>query len=209
MQDESAGAPATSKVGRPVLRRPTLDVIFDEDGVERLPPPPRPLRIVPKRDALDVVREAVGELEYLATVWQAAGVCGAAIAKALGASAVLVRLHDRKHNELRTIAVEPKRAHELLGTNDKTDDDFVAFAVVATGKPMTVSFDGELSHPVPERLKSIGAARSLVAVPAMTSDACVAVIEVIDASEALAGHVVEACSFVADQLASFIVRREQ
>jgi hypothetical protein len=171
--------------------------------------PSRPLHIVRKRDALDTLREAVGELEHFATAWQAAGICAPALARAVEAAAVLVHLHDHEQQELRTNAVYPMKAPDLLGAIEKTEDDVVMLALVANGKPVTVRFDGALPRFAPERLRIVGAKHSLVAAPAMSSGACVAVVEVIDAPLPVADRVVDASRFVANQLAAFIAHRKK
>ena len=202
---------APTKLAPPRNRLPTLD-LGDDDIVEDVPPPPPRTSTMPPpvpRAArpIDAVREAVGELEFFATPWQAAGVCAAALAKALRAGAVLVHLYDAKRRELRTIAVEVARPHDLLGSTAAADDDLVASAVTVNKKPMTLRFDGGLPRSAPARLRTVDAKRSLVAVPAIASGACVAVIEVVDATDPNAKALQEACAFVAERLAKFLASR--
>lgn len=157
--------------------------------------------ILEARDALDGLREAVGDLELLGGAWQAAAFCASALARTLGASAVLVHLHDRGRGELRTIAVETKTINNLLGEVSTVDDDVVALSVTANRKPMVLRFDGKLPRMVPARLRKLGASRSLHAAPVLGKDRCLAVIEIVDASGPLAARTAEASAYAAERLA--------
>jgi hypothetical protein len=176
-------------------------------------PPPMPVKASPirlvKRGALDVVKEAVGELEWFATPWQAAGVCAQALMKALGAGAVIIHTHDARTTELRVVAAQGPKADVLLGAAALVEDDFVGSTVVANKKPMSMFIDGELPRIAPDRLRAMGAAKSLVASPAITNGEVVAMIEVVDASEKDAALVEKAMAHVATQLGAFLVAKKK
>lgn len=176
-------------------------------------PPPPPARerlatldladddILEAHDPLDGLREAVGDLELLGGAWQAAAFSASALARTLGASAVLVHLHDRKRSELRTIAVEAKKVNDLLGEVSSIDEDVVALSVITNKKPMVLRLDGKLPRIAPERLRKLGASRSLYAAPVLAKGGCVAVIEIVDACGPLALRTAEASAYVAERLA--------
>lgn len=176
-------------------------------------PPPAPAReklatldladddILEARDALEGLREAVGDPELLGGAWQAAAFCASALARTLGARAVLVHLHDRVRDELRTIAVASKKPNDLLGEVTSVDDDVVALSVVANRKPMVLRFEGKLPRMIPERLRKLGASRSLHATPVLGKDRCFALVEVVDPCGPLALRTAEATAFVAERLA--------
>jgi hypothetical protein len=157
--------------------------------------------ILEAHDPLDGLREAVGDLELLGGAWQAAAFCAAALARTLGASAVLVHLHDRARGELRTVAVEAKKVNDLLGEVSRVDDDVVALSVVENQKPMVLRLDGKLPRIAPDRLRKLGASKSLHASPVLGKSGCVAIVEIVDARGPLAFRTAEASAYVADRLA--------
>lgn len=156
------------------------------------------------RDPIEVLDETIGELEYLGTPAQAAGICAAALAKVLGARAVVVHQHDPKARQLRAIAVDHVQRRPVVGSTLRVDDDLLASIVVGTGKPTALTFDGTLPRVAPQRLRTIGALRSVVATPAMWAGSCIAMIEVIDAADPSGKTLAEACNFVATNLAVFL-----
>jgi hypothetical protein len=158
-------------------------------------------------DPTEVLFEGMYELELVDSSWEAARVCAALLARALGARAVIVHSHDLAQRELRTIGVHGDRHGALLGSSDPSDDDLVASAVICNEKPVTMRFDGELPRLAPRRLEILGAPRTLVAVPAMAWGRCVAIIEVIDADDRFAGRVADSASYVAERLAAYLSGR--
>jgi hypothetical protein len=179
------------------------------------PPPPSqretPVVAVPSRgsvpDPTEVLFEGIYELDFVETSWQAADVCAVALAKALGARAVVVHAHDLARREIRAIGAFGPRSHEVLGSFEPSEDDFVASAAICNGKPVTMKFDGELPRLAPRRLSTVGAARSLVAVPVLAWGRCVALIEVVDADEMFAARVLDAVAYAAEHLAEFLSAR--
>lgn len=157
-------------------------------------------------DPTDVLFDTIYDMQFAETSWQAARVCAQALATALRAKAVVVHEHDLVRRELRTIAAHGSGDMDVLGSSAASDDDLVASAVLCNGKPLTMRFDGELPRLAPERLTTIGAQRSLVAVPALSWGRCIAMIEVIDADERLVARVPDATSYVAEHLAAFLSR---
>jgi hypothetical protein len=218
-------------------RKPALAIeLGDDDVVEATPlrkamppPPPVPLkvalasfddvasRIVPAweesescaaiADPTDLLFEVLYELNFVHTATNAATVCAEALARALGARAVLVHIHDGDSGELRVIGVHGPRTMSLVNTTETIDDDLVASAASCNGKPVTMTFDGELPRSAPRRLRVIGVNRSLVAVPAMIWNRFIAMIEVIDPDERLAPRAADATSYVAKRLAEYLVER--
>ena len=195
-------------------RKPISQVIAKPVRASSVPPPIRiPANPVPKvtllkRDAVERVKEAIGELEYFATPWQAAGVCAQALEKALGARAIIIHSYDPSTTELRVVAAQGPKADALLGASALVEDDFVGSTVVANKKPMTMFIDGDLPRIAPERLRAVGAAKSLLSAPAIAKGAVVAVIEVVDA-KADVSVVEKAAGVVAGQLGAFLVAKKK
>ena len=158
-------------------------------------------------DPTEILFEGMYELELVDGSWQAASVCAAALARALGARAVLVHSHDLSRRELRTIGVHGDRTADLLGSTDLSDDDIVASAVFCNEKAVTMRFEGELPRLAPLRLAILGAPRTLVAVPAMAWGRCVGMIEIVDPDERFAGRVADAALYVAERFAAFLSGR--
>jgi hypothetical protein len=167
---------------------------------------------VPKDRALDlvldVVKERIGELEYFATPWQAAGVCAQALMKALGARAVIIHTHDAPRAEIRVVAATGPKSDALLGASALVEDDFVGSTVIANRKPMTMFIDGELPRFAPDRLRAVGAEKSLVTAPAIANDDVVAMIEVVDA-ETTGATVERAMDYTAKQLSAFLAKKRK
>jgi hypothetical protein len=158
-------------------------------------------------DPTDVLFDAMYELSFIDSSWQAADVCAGALAKALGARAIVIHMHDLARREIRAIGACGPRSHEILGSFEPSEDDFVASAAICNGKPVTMKFDGELPRLAPSRLGIVGAARSLVAVPVLAWGRCVALIEIVDADDAYATRVVDAVAYVSERLAEFLSAR--
>jgi hypothetical protein len=199
---------------RPPPSKPISQVIAKPVRASTAPPPVRiALQVAPKitllkRDAVERVKEAVGELEYFATPWQAAGVCAQALEKALGARAVIIHSYDARTTELRVVAAQGPKADVLLGASALVEDDFVGSTVVANQKPISVFIDGDLPRIAPERLRAMGAAKSLLSAPAIAKGEVVAMIEVVDATEANPAVVEKAIAHVASQLGTFLVAKK-
>jgi hypothetical protein len=182
---------------------PSVHELLDDDILEEevVVAPPA------KRDPIATLLEDIGDLELFGSAWQAAGICAAALVKALGAEAVLVHAVDAQAAELRIIGVHGAKTRNLLGECATVEDDFVGSTVASNGRPMTMRFDGELPRVAPPRLGLVEAKRSLVAVPVMASSGCVAVIEVVDADESLASKVAVACGHVAERMLKLFAAR--
>lgn len=204
----SAPAPLSTKrvkvqaprPGGPAPTRPpaaALHLIVD-DFVE---PVDAPARVHGRRPhPVHVVRQMVGELDTRATLSQGAAVCAAVLSGMLRARAVVIHAYDPSTSELRVIGAEGVGAGDLLGATHDVDDDLVAWTVLANGNPMTLLLDGELPRFAPARLRRVGAARSLLAVPVVASSGCVAIVEMIDVDEDLRDLALEACCSAADAL---------
>jgi len=162
-----------------------------------------------KRDPLDVVREAIGELEYFDGANLAAAICAAALALGLGARAVIIHALDAKKNEVRIVAAKGPQETELIGARVLVQDDVVASTVVDSGRPMTLVIDPNTGLPrhAPDRLRAVGATRAVVAVPALVKKRVVAIIEVVDAAEGAATAVEPAAEYAGIQLARFLVTK--
>lgn len=199
-------APPSSSVR---ARLSSVEAIDDADILEVVPATPR--RRPP--DVMTVLREDIGDLEQLGTSWQVAALCAAALGKATAARAVFVHAHELRARTSRVIGVFGTKAHNLLGGVQAIDDDFVASSLVSRGEPMTMRFEGALPRLAAARLRVVGASCSLVAVPLMSSGACVGMLEVVDAVDAVeasaanASRSLDACRYVAEQLARFLAAR--
>jgi hypothetical protein len=157
------------------------------------PPPsgPRPRAIAIDADESTRARSAC----------EAARVAAASLAERVGARAVIIQSHDPFTTELRAIGVKGARASSLLGAVESSQDDFVASTVFGNGGALTMLLGGGLPRIAPRRLAFLGAKRSVVAVPIVSSGRFVGLIEVIDAENSLASGVEEACREVSESLA--------
>lgn len=163
------------------------------------------------RDPLEVVREAIGELDFLDGAHAAASICCAALALGLGAKGVIIHAHDSNTKEIRVVAAHGPKGESLVGKGALVEDDVVASTVIVGSSAMTLVIDPEVGLPrkAPERLKAMGASRAVVAVPAFVKKRIVAIIEVIDAKESVATAVEPAAEYAAFTLARFLERRKK
>ena len=217
--------PAPAVYPAPVMREKleTLELI-DDDIVESqvvrktappplrktpsVPPPPRSeVKRISVIDPIDVIFEGLSDLGFAETMREAAALCARALAKALGAKAVLVHAHDQPTEEIRVIGGYGAGTSDLFGVCAPTADDFVADGVLCNQKAMTMRFDGEVPRFAPRRVTLLGANRSLVAVPTNAQGRCAAIIEVFDADETYQARVADAASYVAGRLAEYLAAR--
>lgn len=161
-------------------------------------------RVLSMLDPSEALFDGMYEMNYADSLWQAARLCATALGRALRARSVIVHAHDLSTHELRAVGVHGEGEFDLLGSTDGSDDDLVASAVICNEKAVTMRFDGELPRLAPRRLETIGAPRTLFAVPAMARGRCVAVIEIIDADVALESRVADSAAYVAERLAEFM-----
>jgi hypothetical protein len=167
--------------------------------------------ITPKmRDPLDVVREAIGELDFLETAQAASSICCSALALGLGAKAVIIHAHDSTKREIRVVAAYGPKSDVLVGKAALVEDDVVASTVIVGSAPMKLMIDPDAGLPrrSPERLKAIGASRVVIAVPAFVKKRIVAIVEIVDPKESAATAVEPAAEYAAFQLARFLERRK-
>jgi len=159
-------------------------------------------------NAVEKVREAIGELELLASTWQAAGVCCAALARALGARAVIIHAHDPAKSEIRIIATWGDPADGLMGASALVEDDFLASTVICNGKPMTMPVEGQLPRLAPDRLRAMGASKSVVAAPVTVGTEVRAMIELVDANGASV-TIGAAVDYASAQLGRFLATQQK
>jgi hypothetical protein len=169
-----------------------------------IPPPAGVPKISSAPDPTDILFDAVYELNFASSAWEAAGMCAETLARALNARTVVIHTHDLERRELKAIGASGDGDFEIMGTSESAEDDLVASAVICNQKSVTMRFDGELPRMAPSRLHSVGAPRSVVAVPAMAWGRCLAIIEVIDADERYDDRVADSASYVAQRLAEFL-----
>ena len=155
-------------------------------------------------DPTDILFDAVYELNFASSAWEAAGMCAETLARALNARTVVIHAHDLERRELKAIGASGDGDFEIMGTSESAEDDLVASAVICNQKSVTMKFDGDLPRMAPSRLHSVGAPRSVVAVPAMAWGRCLAIIEVIDADERYDDRVADSAAYVAERLAEFL-----
>ena len=137
-------------------------------------------------------------------LWQAASIGAALLGGVLGARAVVVHVYDRASGMLRIIGADGLGI-DLLGESCRADDDLVGSTILGNERLLRLRFEDGVPRSAPERLREMGAKRSLLAVPVVDAAAgCVAIIEVVDADEALDGHAAEACERAAKALARCI-----
>jgi hypothetical protein len=169
-----------------------------------VPPPPAVPKISSAPDPTDILFDAVYELNFASSTWEAAGMCAETLARALNARTVVIHAHDLEGREIKAIGASGDGDFEIMGTSESAEDDLVASAVICNQKSVTMKFDGDLPRMAPSRLHSVGAPRSVVAVPAMAWGRCLAIIEVIDADERYDGRVADSAAYVAERFAEFL-----
>lgn len=172
-------------------------------GPAPVPDIPMP-RVASTPDPTDILFDAVYELNFASSAWEAAGMCAATLARALGARAVVVHAHDLERRELKAIGAHGDADIDIMGSSESSEDDLVASAVLCNQRSVTMKFEGELPRIAPKRLHAVGAPRSVVAVPAMAWGRCLAIIEVIDADEKYDGRVADSAAYVAERFAEFL-----
>lgn len=186
--------------------------------IGEFPAPPPPGSRLPsmrpgagKRDPLDVVREAIGELDFLDSAQAASSICCSALALGLGAKAVVVHAHDAGKKEIRVVAAHGPQSDVLVGKAALVEDDVIASTVIVGNASMTLMIDPEVGLPrrAPERLKAIGATRTVVAVPAFVKNRVVAIIEIVDPSDGAATAVQPAGEYAARTLAHYLEQRKK
>jgi hypothetical protein len=165
---------------------------------------PAPVTRLSLTDPTDLIFDGMYDLTFARSMSEAAEMCAETLAKALGARAVVIHMHDLMSRELRAIGAHGDGDFDIIGSAEASDDDLVASAVICNQKSVTMTFDGELSALAPKRLHAVGAPRTLVAAPAMSWGRCLAIIEVIDADERYAARVADSATYVADHFAQFL-----
>jgi hypothetical protein len=171
-------------------------------------PPPAPLPAdlrLSITDPTDVVFDGMYGLTFAKSPGEAAEMCAETLAKALGARAVVIHRHDLMSRELRAIGAHGDGDFDIIGSAESSEDDLIASAVVCNQKSVTMKFDGELPSVAPKRMHHVGAPRTVVAAPAMSWGRCLAIVEVIDADERYAARVADSATYVAEQLAQFLL----
>jgi hypothetical protein len=172
-----------------------------------LPPPapmPQELRLS-ITDPTDIVFDGMYGLTFARSAGEAAEMCAETLAKALGARAVVIHRHDLRSHELRAIGAHGDGDFDIIGSAETSEDDLVASAVICNQRSVTMKFDGELPSLAPKRLHHVGSPRTVVAAPAMSWGRCLAIVEVIDADERYAARVADSATYVAEQLAQFLL----
>lgn len=135
-------------------------------------------------------------------LWQAASVGAALLGGVLRARAVVVHAYDSASGMLRIIGADGLGI-ELLGASCRADDDLVGSTILGNERLLKLRFEDGVPRSAPERLREMGAKRSLLAVPVVDAAAgCVAIIEVVDADETL--DAAGACARAASALARCI-----
>jgi hypothetical protein len=176
-------------------------------AVPSVPPPapmPADLRLS-ITDPTDVVFDGMYGLTFAKSAGEAAEMCAETLAKALGARAVVIHRHDLMSRELRAIGAHGDGDFDIIGSAESSEEDLIASAVVCNQKSVTMKFDGELPSVAPKRMHHVGAPRTVVAAPAMSWGRCLAIVEVIDADERYAARVADSATYVAEQLAQFLL----
>lgn len=144
--------------------------------------------------------QSIGDLASACSAWQVGSGAAIAIARMLDARGVVIHHHDRQRRLIRIIGVEGRNAVELLGGACVTDDDYVATAVLSSGRPLALRLRDELPWFAPPRFGELGASRSIVALPIMSGAGCVAIIEIVDADERREASIADVCDLVTEQL---------
>ena len=182
------------------------DDIIDSTPARKSTPPPVPSSsVLPSNDPSGVLHAGMYGLAFAKSTGEAAEMCAEALAKALGARAVVIHRHDEAINELRAIGATGEGDFDIIGSSEPSEDDLVGSAVICNQHSVTMRFEGELPRIAPKRLHHVGAPRTVVAAPAMSWGRCLAIVEVIDADERYASHTAESATYVAEHLAQFLL----
>lgn len=136
-----------------------------------------------------------------AVLTQAAKIGAAMLGAMLRARAVVVHSYDPASGMLHILAADGMGSN-LLGTSCRADDDLVGSTILGNERSLKLRFDDGVPRSAPERLHRMHAKRSLLAVPVVVATGCVAIIEVVDADEAL--DAAEACERAVTALARCI-----
>lgn len=144
--------------------------------------------------------ESINRIRASSTAWQVAAGCAAVMARTLDARGVIIHAHDPRARELRIIGVDGPNTEGLLGSVAHADEDFVAINVLASGGTTRVRVDGKLPELTPQRLRAVGTARSIVAVPIMSAAGCVAIVELVDVDERCEQIITDVCDLLSEQL---------
>ena len=160
-------------------------------------------------DPMDVLFDAAYDLCFLQTAVEGANHCMASALRAVGGRAALVHLLDVHTGEFVTVAgIGDGADRQILSRHE--DDDWLLSAAVFKGKPLTMEYGGEVSgRPLP-RHAALGSPTNVVVVPVIGWGRALAVLEVVDASEAMlaGGRGENALAYLAQRFAEFLGERE-
>ncbi len=160
-------------------------------------------------DPMDVLFDAAYDLCFLQTAVEGAHHCMTSAFRAVGGRAALVHLLDVHTGEFVTVAALGDGADaQILARHE--DDDWLLSAAVFKGKPITMEYGGEVSsRPLP-RHSSLGSPTNVVVVPVIGWGRALAVLEIVDASEAMlaGGRGENALAYLAQRFAEFLGERE-
>jgi hypothetical protein len=139
------------------------------------------LEVTTTIDPVDEILGRTGVLARARSTWQAADVVASALARALGARAVIVHTMSPDATSSRIIGVHGARTQDLLGSTEAGPDDVVLGTLRGTGKVATMRFQAHrLPRAIPARFRLVGATAALVAFPVMIGSSWLGVVEVVD-----------------------------
>lgn len=175
-------------------------------SVEAIPPPAALPTISDVRaESSDALFDALYEVNFASSTWEAAAICAKALARALDARAVVVHAHDPHRGEILAVGAYGDGDLHVVGTSASSADDIVASAVLQMHGKVTMTLDGPFWSSAPQRWHAMGEPERLVAVPAFGRGHCVAIVEVLDPSERYAARIAHAATYVAERFAEFLV----
>ena len=183
----------------------------------RTPPPPPPVRRPALRvvdaapaqtsptDAMDLLFEAMYEMNFLESTADAARFCLESLAHALPTRAGLVHVLDPDSGDYVTLASMGPSAEHALGSH-VAGDDWLVGAAACKHKPLVVNLDGDIPTRALDRHAFFGASASVVVSPVISWGRCLAVLELVDPAHG--GHfdvrAEDALAYVATRFADFI-----
>lgn len=156
-------------------------------------------------DPMDLLFDAMYELNFFETSVEGASYCLASLLRALPSRAGLVHLLDPETRELVTVYAQGANAeHLVLGRI--SDDDWLVSAAICKHRPLIMNYDGDVSSRPLERHAFFGEPRSVIVAPVITWGRCLAVIELVDPADGSVFDVraENALAYVCDRYAEFV-----
>jgi hypothetical protein len=190
------------------------DLVFAEGArpaTLRKPPAPSsgPARLRSETDdPAEGLFDALYELNFVSSAWEAAGMCAETLARVLGARVVVVHVHDVERREIRAVAMHGEIDQDLVGGRSPVEDDLVAAEAFAKESPVIHRFHGDPPSIAPRRFHAIRAPHAVLAAPGLAWGRCVALVEVIDPAVPVDARAARSATYVAERFAEYLAEAD-